>query len=384
MKVHEYDSGPTLAPQRGEALGRRYAREISLSSSAYRSYFADRGLDSGTVDVIAKAAGEAVTEWCPKLSDEIVHIARGAGLTFEELLTLNARTEIFAGLPEAPAPVEPLADEDDPLTWKIPGLYDECTTVCYVPPSGKGQVLSLQTWDWSSWLAPTGLLNRFALKAGGSDAWLKTFAEPGQLAKIGLSSRGLSVHLNMLRHQSDTGDGGVPIHVILRRILEDASTLDEAIDIARSAKVSASSAITVVATGSDSAQAAALEISPAGVAVVHPDETGWLVHTNHFLDPDLAEGGVVSPASTTHERYDDVRGRLDVAMAMEGLVKISGRLIGDQGSGAPICAKEDPALPQAERHSTLLTIKLHPGIGYVEYLAGSPADVVAAGATRRC
>ncbi|HRW18406.1 MAG TPA: C45 family autoproteolytic acyltransferase/hydrolase [Dermatophilaceae bacterium] len=384
MRVHEYDSGPTLAPQRGEAVGRRYNREIGLASGAYRSWFRDRGLTDARIDELATSAFEAVAGWSPKLSDEIAHTARGAGIGIPELTTLVARSEVIAALPEpgyaAPAPeVDP---DDDPLSETILSLRPtECTTVVWVPPTGMGHVLSLQTWDWASWLAPNGVLARYALNAKGD--WIKTFAEPGQLAKIGLSSRGISVHLNMLHHESDTGEGGVPVHALLRRILEDAGSVSDAVDIVRAATVSASAAITVVANVPGQVGAVTLEVSPAGVAEVKPDADGWLVHTNHFLDEGLAAGQVVDPTSTTVERYDYARSVLDPSLPAKNLLGVSQALVGEQGADAPICAKENTALPMAERSSTLLTVKLHPGIGFVEYLPGSPADVVAMGGARR-
>ncbi|GAA3141971.1 carcinine hydrolase/isopenicillin-N N-acyltransferase family protein [Nonomuraea salmonea] len=94
------------------------------------------------------------------------------------------------------------------------------------------------------------------------------------------------MHFNILRHESDTADLGVPVHLIARRILDEAASVEEAAGIARSARVSASTVITVV-TESD---AGSIEISPAGVAVIPPGPDGVLLHCNHFLDADLAAG----------------------------------------------------------------------------------------------
>ena len=49
--------------------------------------------------------------------------------------------------------------------------------------------------------------------------WVKTFSEPGMPAKIGLNSAGLSINFNILHHTADSALGGVPVHVVARRIL---------------------------------------------------------------------------------------------------------------------------------------------------------------------
>ena len=104
---------------------------------------------------------------------------------------------------------------------------------------------------------------------------------------------------------TDGGAPGVPVHVVARRILDEAATVAEATAIARSATVSASTVLTIAAWDGERASARCLELSPAGVGVLEPDAAGVLAHTNHFLDPVLARG----------ERPTDVdattRGRLE-------------------------------------------------------------------------
>ncbi|WP_052763023.1 carcinine hydrolase/isopenicillin-N N-acyltransferase family protein [Jiangella alkaliphila] len=101
---------------------------------------------------------------------------------------------------------------------------------------------------------------------------------------------------------SDGSRSGVPVHVVARRILDEATTLDEAVAVARMAPVAASSVLTVVAAQAGSPRAASIELTPAGDAVVEATPGRVLAHTNHFLDPGLAAGQVLPPASTTAER----------------------------------------------------------------------------------
>ena len=125
----------------------------------------------------------------------------------------------------------------------------------------------------------------FPTAAGGR---VTTLTEYGVLAKIGVNDAGFGVMLNMLHHDADDqpdGEGriGFPVHVLLRTLLEDCASVAEARDLVSSLSFSASSAVTVVDRGGDSAS---LETFPQGVGEVKP-EAGLLVRTNHFVS---AEG----------------------------------------------------------------------------------------------
>src|SRR5690606_38479149 len=115
---------------------------------------------------------------------------------------------------------------------------------------------------------------------------------------IGVNSNGLAASFNILHHKADRPTGGVPVHAVARRILDEASTVREGRDIAASASVSASTAITVLSVDEAETQAASLEITPAGTAALGPGNDGWLVRTNHLLAPELAQDNA-SPATST-------------------------------------------------------------------------------------
>ena len=74
-----------------------------------------------------------------------------------------------------------------------------------------------------------------------------TMTEAGVLAKVGVSTRGIAVALNILYHASDgTGELGVPVHFVLRRLLEEAASTGDAWELLRETPYSASSCVTVV------------------------------------------------------------------------------------------------------------------------------------------
>lgn len=365
MKTIDVDTGSMTGGDRGRRFGQQCADQIATAIALYHGHFRDLGIPDEAAAEVADAAYLATCRWDRGLGAELAAVAEGARVPLREVCLLNARTEVLA-----------LA--------RTPG-EGECSTAVRLasPPVTP---LAFQTWDWHAHLAPTGVLWRTADSQG---RWVKTFTEPGVLAKIGMNSAGLSANFNILHHDSDAevgaAAGGVPVHLVVRSILDRAATVQEALAIARSAPVTASSVITVVATGGGPAEAGSIEISPAGTALVRPGPDGWLLHTNHFLDPDLATGDLPYPGSTTRQRYTHLeRVTSVIGDAADGeLAALAGQLCGAAGSDAPICMASDPALPAVRRWNTLLTVLLHPAEGVVEYWPGSPAAVAEAGRAQR-
>ncbi|WP_427885489.1 C45 family autoproteolytic acyltransferase/hydrolase [Kribbella sp. GL6] len=351
MRVHQYDSGPKPPADAARQLGGDWSAMISNAAAGYREHYRLLGIDDSVVRRVAGWSMEAVARWHQPLADQLVAMADGAAVPVDQITMLTARTEI-------------LAAADKSVTG--PG---ECSTLVDVAGS-----IAFQTWDWHPQLVPDALWWRSTTADG---RWVKTFTEPGMPAKIGLNSAGLSVNFNILHHATDSADGGVPVHVIARRILDEARTVDDAYALACSASVSASTVITVLATGNNSPEAVAIEISPAGVALVRPTDE-WLVHTNHFLDPGLTAGGVIPPVSTTRRRLDHLVAAQPAATV--GLAALAERLCGEAGEDAPICMQADTSLRATEQWRTLLSVRLEPATGRIEYWPGTPYDASVAGA----
>jgi isopenicillin-N N-acyltransferase-like protein len=151
-----------------------------------------------------------------------------------------------------------------------------------------------QNWDWHPEVVP--LLWVVEQPDG---RWFATLTEAGIAGKIGLSSAGLGFGLNFLRSSLDGGLDGVPIHVLLRTLLDRVDSLDAALELLTTVRVSASSCVTV---GSADA-VVAVELSPAGAQVIRSD--GRLLHTNHFLaGPPAGEDLELLEEPSTGERLD--------------------------------------------------------------------------------
>lgn len=356
MRLRTLKSAQRDPVARGRALGAAFTAQYRRTAELYLEHFAELGVPTPDVRAIAERSHAALTDWAPGLAADSDAIADAAGLERWRLAAVGARTEILAAAP--------------------PRGEGECSTAVHVRAGRPAE--SIQTWDWHDFLVPEGLLLAFP-SAAGLD--VKLFTEFGTAAKIGVNSAGLGLHFNILSHVSDSAAGGVPVHAIARRILEEAGSIEDARRIAASATVSASTVLTVFASDSAGSRAASLELSPAGLGVVEPGPDGWLLHTNHFLDPVLSAGDTMPADSTTAERYahlDGVRGGLaDLEPAARALAVCGGR-----GAGAAVCMTPDPALPRLDQWATLLTVGVDTAGFALDVYAGRPDQAATAGFTR--
>ncbi|MFD4960317.1 C45 family autoproteolytic acyltransferase/hydolase [Microbacterium sp. NPDC058389] len=341
---------------RGLELGTAFAAQYRRTADLYREHFAELGIPSPVVRAIAEGSREALIAWDSGQAAESDAIADAAGVDKWRLAAVGARTEILAAAP--------------------PRGEGECSTAVHV---GAGRAAeSIQTWDWHDFLVPEGLLLAFPSSAGLD---VKLFTEFGTAAKIGVNSAGVGLHFNILSHVSDSPAGGVPVHAIARRILDEARSIEDARRVAASAAVSASTVLTVFTSDASGSHAVSLELSPAGLGVVEPGPDGWLFHTNHFLDPDLFAGDTMPADSTTAERYahlDLVRGALAGLDPAARALAVCGGL----GADAAVCMTPDPALPRLDQWATLLTIAVDTAGFALDVFPGRPDQAATAGFAR--
>ncbi len=259
--------------------------------------------------LLGEAAGAADLSPWPDLLEEVQGIAAGARVPVEALLRLQARTELMGG--------------------------SECSLM-----GRPGRVE--QNWDWHPDVVP---LVWVVEQPGGR--WFATLTEAGMLGKIGLSSAGLCFGLNFLRCSLDGGLGGVPIHVLLRLLLDRTDSFDAAVRLVRGSRVTASSCITV----GSATEVVALEVSPGGCGVVPGPR---VLHTNHFLDGPPA--GVDLEAAEQPSTFERLRE-----------LERSGSL-----ASPPACRHVDLRDPWPDRRATLASVVIEPG--RLRIAAGPPCE----------
>ncbi len=306
MSLARHVSREATAGDRGRAFGVAQRDAIACTVGTYR-----RMLDG--VDL--RAAGTAVAPVLePHHVEELEGMAAGAGQDLLELIAINARTELLAGA--------------------------ECSVV------GKLGGELAQTWDWHPDLAS-------ACVVWTVPGAFTTVTEAGILAKLGLNEHGVAVALNLLTSPADGELGGVPIHVLLRQILERAESVAEALELLCGAATTASSAVTVA----DPHALACVELSPEGPTVIRPGADGWLVHTNHFLT--RPPGDDEEDSRARHDRLNQlVRAGVPPREAL---------------AEPPMFRREDPGEPWRDRVATLLTVHTDPGARSIDVsAAGAP------------
>jgi len=353
MSINFHDATEPDSFGRGRGLGTALRRQIAGTYDDYRWLFSAAGIDDGVVREVAETSHEALRDWAPDLAHEVEGIAAGADLPLWKVAAINARTEIV-------------------VRGRIAGLK-ECTAAAWLPPAGEAR--ALQTWDW----IPT--VHDFTVRRHVSAAGLPValFAENGSLAKVGVNGAHVGLLFTLLLHTSDgSRDRGVPIHAVARRILDEARSLEEAIDIVRSAPVTASGALTLLEHRDGSTRGRVVEIAPSGSAVLEPDE-GFLLHTNHFLDPGLAAGDRLVPlGDDTLPRLDRLREIRDVLRRPDRTGAASG-LTSHWADGAPICAHPRPDADETDRWETKMTFSLELESPTLWFHEGGPCTVTDAG-----
>lgn len=341
---------------RGRELGAAFAPQFRRTSALYLAHFDELGVPADEVRGIAERSSVALASWAPELAAEAIAIADAAQVERWHVAAVGARTEILAA-------AQPRAE-------------GECSTAVHVGAGRAAQ--TIQTWDWHDFLVPEGLLLAFTSGAGLD---VKLFTEFGTPAKIGVNSAGLGLHFNILSHASDSDAGGVPVHAIARRVLDEARSIADARRIAASATVSASTVLTVFESDASGSGAASLELSPSGLGVVGPAADGWLMHTNHFLDAELFTGDTMPGDSTTLERFahlDRVRSVLANLDPTARALAVCGGL----GADADVCMTPDPTIPRIDQWATLLTISVDTAGFGLDVYPGRPDEAAAAGLSR--
>lgn len=245
---------------RGLHLGRAQAKRVRQTVSAYRELFrVCAGLDPARVFDIAERFIPPIEAYAPHLLEEMRGIAEGSGHDLREIVAVNSRTELMYGVP-----------------------FGECTSIGVTPEaSADGHLRLAQNWDWKASLS--GALVLWVIRRDDGPDVL-TLTEAGMVGKIGVNASGFAMCVNLLKSYQDTGQPAVPMHIILRRVLEEAHSVEEAIALIGSAKRHTSCNHLIADCNGHLAD---VEATPFGRQVLSPTR-GVLVHANHCLDEELA------------------------------------------------------------------------------------------------
>lgn len=264
----------------GKQFGEQCKEQVLKCIGYYKEIFEKVNIPWNTAYERAKEYLPAIERYDAELIEEMQGIADAVGVDLLSIVTINARSEIMFSA-EA---------------------IDGCTSVSVLPQRSDGKVYIAQNWDHYDKFQDALVIVEIAQKNKPS---ILMVTEAGIIGKIGINSAGLGVCLNAL---SSVGEpGGLPIHLAMRGIL-NSRLLSEAIGATIQQK-SANAANFHIA--SYEGIAVDIEVSNDTFDVMF-NETGVLVHTNHFYSPRMNvidRGQALLP--DTHVRLGVARRELD-------------------------------------------------------------------------
>jgi len=227
--------------ERGWQHGRLLKERIHRTIEFYKKQFLIPETD---ILSLARQFRSNTRAFSEALYAEIESLSRAAGVDPLWIYALNGRTELLN--------LNPM----------------ECTSLAL-----KDQGLIGQNWDWDEALEDLAVILDIENTNGHR---IMTMTEPGMVGKIGMNNRGVGVCLNFMSIE-DYRPGGIPLHVLLRAVLDSDSLPD-----ARSAVYAgASGKVGNILMADETGGIVNLELAGDDLFSVPVGER--FAHTNHFL-----------------------------------------------------------------------------------------------------
>jgi len=199
-------SGPPR--ERGRQYGQKAAGRIKKGTTHYFAQLKELSLDAKGVAALVRDYLPVIEAFEPSYIEEMRGIAEGADVPFEDIVLLNARTEIIK-----------LANPAIRARLKTPEDPDGCTGVVVLPQATTdGRLIHAQNWDWKRECAETAVVLKVR-RDDGPD--LMTFTEAGALGRCGFNAVGIAITANYLESDRDYRQVGVPLALIRRKVLEN-------------------------------------------------------------------------------------------------------------------------------------------------------------------
>lgn len=311
---------------RGRTYGREAKEKILRSIENYKELFEARvGISWERAKLISKEFLPYVEQCYADGVEEMRGIAEGAGLEFEDILTLNCRSEIIFAIP------------------------DGCTAVGILPRyTTDGHTLLGQNWDWSESSADTIVVLKIKQDPLPS---MIIFTEAGIIGGKGVNDRGLGVTLTA----TSCGKGriGVPLHIMYRAILNSTS-ISHAFETVTAAHRAGSGCFNI---GCADGLLASLEFSPDNFDILMPVDKP-LSHTNHYLSAQLQglDKKYVSTHTNTVVRLNAARQALSEHVGKFDMSAVKKVFSDHRNYPNSVCKHADPLTPVTQRSITVYSV----------------------------
>ena len=285
-------SGPPR--ERGRAYGEAARDRVRLGIEHYSEQLSASVSRDGVMALV-EGFLPTISAFDAAYLDEMRGIAEGAGVSFHDVVLLNARTEILRLAPKVAAAREA---EEEP---------DGCTGLVALPGiTADGKLIHAQNWDWKRDCVETAVVLKIT-RGGGPD--ILTFTEAGALARCGLNAAGVSITANYLNSDRDYSQRGIPLVLIRRKVLEQRYLALAMHAVYTTPKSASNNMMVAQADG----LAIDFECAPDETFPLHPED-GLIVHANHWQSSvalgKLKDTGILT---TPDSLYRDLRVRELVA-----------------------------------------------------------------------
>lgn len=337
--------------ERGRAHGAAVPERVARSAALYGGTLDELGIEAAGKARLIRDFARQIESYGAHYFEEMRGIADGAGLTIDDVVMINARTEIVA---------QARREADRPAT-EAGELDDGCTGVLVLPErSADGRLLHAQNWDWRAECAETAIVLRVAREDGPD---FLTFVEAGGLARSGFNAAGISITANYLESDRDFRTIGVPLALIRRRVLEQEHGALAIKTIATTPKTCSNNMM----LGMNEGFGVSYECAPDEAFPILPDD-GLVVHANHWVSPvALAKLTDTGRATVPESVYRDwrVRRLLDAAGGKLTPDHLKAALFDDFGAPYSVCR---PPRPNSHNNlsATVAMVVMQPELGLME------------------
>jgi isopenicillin-N N-acyltransferase like protein len=331
--------------------GESAATEIHTNITTYTGFFQETAQISWE-----KARERAVAEFLftlekayPEIVEEMKGIADGAGggLTRDDILTLNVRSEIA-----------------------LTNYTDGCTSISQV--GAANSMFLAQNWDWLEELRKGMLFLHISPK--DSRITFRFLGEAGIVGKIGMNSAGFGLCMNAIRSGA-FDKSKLPVHILSRRLLQYSTSVETAIAIIENFGV-ASTANYMIADSEG--KHLDIECSPKGNTIIMP-RNGYVIHTNHLYGENRPANLVDHPAPNSFSRLARMERLTEIDLESNVSATFStlrARLADEQGAPVSICRDRPAGAVGMERMLTLSCYIMELKSRTAKILIGRPCNEV--------
>jgi isopenicillin-N N-acyltransferase-like protein len=332
--------------ERGRQYGEQARDRVRLGIAHYSEQLAASRLLPDDIRRLVARFEPTIAGFDGAYLEEMRGISEGAGAEYESIVLINARTEILKLAQRRQS------GQDEP---------DGCTGLVALPEATReGRLIHAQNWDWKVECAETAVVLKIS-RTDGPD--ILTFTEAGALARSGFNAAGIAITANYLECDRDYRRLGVPLALIRRKVLEQASLALAMRAVYVTPKSGANNMIVSQAAG----LAIDFECAPDETFQVHP-QSGLIVHANHFQSPiALAKLKDTGIANTPDSLYRDIRVREKLAPAIGAITRetVKAALFDDFEAPWSVCRPPRPNLSN-NLSATVAMIVMEPALGIME------------------